>query len=301
MDFLNSLYNGSTISDFYRFYSSFSNHEELIDWMEKRPKGNPRPVTINGNKDIVVIIPTMNINSKFAENCRKDIYKGLQMIFVESGHDEFFNYSHSLNIGYKEALKYDPKWIIFSNDDMYSIDKSIKLTKQLHLLDHNKTDVVYTDPPGDYHSYLVKIGESSIYRELSYNFSKNLKEKLKMEHIFKKQLLLKYQAIEAKFPFGILIKGKTQIFNIGSFSIFSNNFIIKFLGDLFDENYINGYEDLDLSIRLNKLTMKKAFINYRIGDLRGMSLGKFTSDRTYRSLVNISYFNYKILNGMLSI
>jgi len=72
---------------------------------------------------------------------------------------------------------------------------------------------------------------------------------------------------------------------------------------MFDETFVNGGEDLDLSLSIKSRGNKIEFISYRIGDYLGSSLGKNTPEgirnlkgtpRRLRDIANMSYFNYKI-------
>lgn len=136
---LNSLYNSKNVEDLIKFYNNFSTREELIAWSKNRPKGRANIYTVNGKKDIVIVIPTIDRQSKCAKNCANSIFKGQQIVFVESGKDDpYFNYARNCNIGLKYALKYNPKWIVLSNDDMRKVDDFKILTKFISRL---KSDV----------------------------------------------------------------------------------------------------------------------------------------------------------------
>ena len=99
------------------FYNGFDNRDQLIRWMKERPKGSTYIHEVEGDKDIVVVIPTANFNGIYAVNCRENIFKGLHIIFVENGgkDDFYFNYAHSCNVGIKKAMDYNPKWVVVSN------------------------------------------------------------------------------------------------------------------------------------------------------------------------------------------
>ena len=113
--------------------------------MKERPKGASYIHEVEGNKDIIVVIPTADFNGKYARTCREEIFKGLHMIFVESGGnpDPYFNYAHNSNVGIKRAMEYNPKWVVVSNDDMYKIDENEKLWDCLVELNNNRTDMLF--------------------------------------------------------------------------------------------------------------------------------------------------------------
>jgi len=107
--------------------------------MRERQKGVSYIHEVEESKEIIVVIPTADFNGKYARACREEIFKGLHMVFVESGVGNFyFNYAHNCNIGIKKALEYNPKWIIVSNDDMYKIDDVTKLEDSLLKIDFKK-------------------------------------------------------------------------------------------------------------------------------------------------------------------
>ena len=134
VDYHNSFFMSNDPKKILEFYDHFKNREELIRWMKERPHGATYIHEVEGDKDIVVVIPTSDFNGKFAKTCRNEIFKGLHMIFVESGGigDFYFNYAHNCNAGIKKALEYNPKWIILSNDDIEKIHPIELLIKELN-------------------------------------------------------------------------------------------------------------------------------------------------------------------------
>jgi hypothetical protein len=167
MDYLNNLFMSNDPKDILRFYDFFDNRDQLIKWMKDRPKGNYRIVEFNRDEnDIIVVIPTIDVNGKFAKTCRDDIFKGLLIIFVESGiGNYYFNYAHNCNAGIKKAMEYNPKWIILSNDDMYKIDDVEVLVNELSKLDPEKIDCIFTSIISDF-SIFFSIGQPRIYTSI---------------------------------------------------------------------------------------------------------------------------------------
>ena len=154
MDYFNNLFMSNAPKDILRFYDYFDNRDQLIKWMKERPKGNYRIVEFNkDDNDIIVVIPTMDVNGKLAKACREEIFKGLHIIFVESGiGNYYFNYAHNCNAGIKKAMEYNPKWIIVSNDDMDKIDDVDALKNELSQLDNTSVQIVFVSST-NYHSY----------------------------------------------------------------------------------------------------------------------------------------------------
>ena len=87
VDYHNNHFVSGNLDRILEFYDSFSNKDALISWMRERPKGNYAIREFKGNRDIVIVIPTADINNKYARNCRENIFNSLQIIFVESGYN----------------------------------------------------------------------------------------------------------------------------------------------------------------------------------------------------------------------
>ncbi len=132
VDYRNNYFTSDDPNKIIEFYNGFENREQLIWWMKERPKGVANIHEVEGDKDIIVVIPTADFNGKYAKECRENIFKGLHIIFVESGEipDPYFNGAHNVNIGIKKAMEYNPRWIVFSNDDVYKIDSVEKLKRE---------------------------------------------------------------------------------------------------------------------------------------------------------------------------
>jgi hypothetical protein len=267
--------------------------------MKERPKGHYDIIEVEGNKDIIVVIPTADFNGKFAKACRDDIFKGLHMIFVQSGgrEDYYFNFAHNCNAGIKKAMEYNPKWIIYSGDDMYKIDDVEILINELSKLDPEKIDCVFTSE-SVHHSIFINIGQPRIYTSILRRIIRHKEWKIK-EKIFKKYEIYFYGVgFKNKFLVNLFYKNLVSFIVTLSFGIFSGNFIKKIGNNPFDETYINGFEDIDLSLIIN-YNYKFSFINYKIGDYIGMTLGEqsfWPYPRGIRDFANLTYFNKKFYN-----
>ena len=292
-DKLNNLYTSKNPDDILNFYKNFDNTDELIKWMERRPKAKVKYFEEDGDTDAVVVILTKDHNSKRAIMC-KDIYKGQKIVFVQSN-GKYFNYASSSNKGIQYALKFKPKFVILSNDDMFKIDDIKKLKKELQLCNPQKYKIIFANGFAP-HAYQSFIGKGRFWlTAYRYLRSKTFREYQK--DIDKFNITLYYQLqfnYISKVFFSMFFKPITKFYCTGAFSIFSSNFIRELGGRLFDETYINGLEDVDLSVRLKPEFYK--FINFSIGTLGGQSLGVDFS-RKLRDVANLTYFNHKILNG----
>ena len=310
MDYKNQLFVSNKQSDIYNFYKSFKDVDSLIKWVKERPKGNSRIIEYQGNEEIIVVIPTIDVNGEFAIRCRNEIFKGLHIIFVESGYGNYyFNYAHNCNMGIKKAIEYNPKWIILSNDDMYKIDDINILIEQLKKIDYKNIKTVFTKP-SEYHSFYAYLAKNNLFTfnfKITFDFTiwmiRHNFEKLKLILTirllyFKFKRYLKINIITPEKYFAQIFNSKIignrkfKFINISAFGIFSGKWLKEINGELFDENYINGVEDIDLSINLNKNSYDFDFVDYKIGDLIGQSLGK-EELRILKNIINVIYFNKK--------
>lgn len=302
-DDLNEKFLSKEINKLLLFFASFQNREELISWMHDRPKSHPDIKIVDGNDLAVVVIPTSNINSYRAINCRDSVFKGIRQIYVESQKpvDHYFNYSHNVNIGVKAAMKFNPEWIIISNDDVILMDKPESLLNGLRDSDSNTINTLFTDPPGLYHSFPRFIGSPNylygVINKFSYNNNRKIRYKLW------KQFEVQYIDALQQGALGFLSrrtyrKIKPHLLT-GSFTILSSKFVSE-QKDVLDETFINGGEDTDLSLRLYETPNKIGTIKYRIGDMIGASLGNGW-DRIIRNVSNEAYLSYKIETGLLKV
>ena len=74
--------------------------------------------------------------------------------------------------------------------------------------------------------------------------------------------------------------------------ILMSNFFKKYNEDMLNMWLFNGYEDIDLTINLLEKGIQINFVDYKIGDYSGKSLGT-SLDRSAREIANLAYFNSK--------
>ena len=292
LDELNKLFTSKNPEDIIRFYDHFDNAEQLISWMKNRPSAPMRIYEQEGKKDIVIVIPTSDHNGKLANNCKK-IFKGLQIVFVESN-GPFFNYARSCNFGLKYASKYKSKWLILSNDDIQKIDYIEKLKSNLSEM-LNDIDVIYINP-SNYHSFTTFLSKGNVLLRLSRTISgKPFKgyDKLLSKFSIKYDTVSKLRLSKGR----VLLYKKIHYFiNIGDFSIFSASFVSSHQ-PLLNEAFVNDYEDLYLSLSISlDENIKKNQINFNIKSSMGGTMGR-TKIRTLRDVASLAYFN-KLLMGI---
>jgi hypothetical protein len=285
--------------------------------MKERPKGNYRIVEFNKeSNDIILVIPTMDVNGKYALTCRNEIFKGLHIIFVESGYNNYyFNYAHNCNEGIKKALEYNPKWIIVSNDDMYKIDDVNVLVNELYSLDENKVKYVFTNNSDlFYHSSKSYVFEENFLHNILFIIYKLLFETSSLHiHFVSRKVDKKFnnrwhfgggitspsfiKRILKKISLSLENRHVIYFINPGTFLILSGKWCYRIRGNVFNENYINGMEDVHLGLQISKNEFDVEYINYSIGDLLKSSLGNNWC-RSLRDLANYTYFNSQIENNI---
>ena len=303
VDELNRLYNSRDPNDIIKFYDNFNTPEELIEWSRNRPHGRAKIYTVRGDTDIVVVIPTADRHGEYAKNCENEIFKGQQIVFVESGGrgDPYFNYARNCNIGLKYALRYKPKWVILSNDDVYKIDDFLDLSEKLKILSPAALDSVFISAePDNYHSFLLKVVKRNALSKfinkifkLNPRYSEKLLDKFGVKYVtISNRIGLKKRILRPLLRFIEYPLPTIKTINIGDFGIFSSKFLKT---KKFDEVFINDYEDVDLSLQIKKYCK----IKFRLGSKRGTILGQ-NEKRNLMDVISNVYFNYKILSMLKS-
>jgi len=293
IDYRSKLFTSNDPKKIMEFYDGFENRDQLIQWMKERPKGISYIHEVEGDRDIIVVIPTADFNGKYAMECRDNIFKSLHMVFVESGIDNFyFNLAHNANVGIKKAMEYNPKWIVISNDDMYKIDDVQLLKNDLSKINFKDFDVVFTNP-SKYHSIPDNLGMENILRRIAFTLFPGRRTQRKIERKFKVTLFP--APIHSYFRF--FYKPGYRYISFADFYIFSNSFVGETNGELFNEDFVNSGEDNDLSLKISSKRDRYTFINYRIGDYQGRSLGTGTL-RHLRNVTGLTLLNYMIDNDL---
>ena len=303
MDYRNSRFTSENPDKIIEFYDSFKNRDDLIEWMKERPKEVANIYEVDGDKEIIVVIPTADFNGKYAKECRENIFKGLHIIFVESGgrEDFYFNYAHNCNVGIRKAMEYNPKWIIVSNDDV----QAEKVGNLMKILDNINAE--YCIPRNQYSSRSVRIfrvNRSVFAGYLIYNFlikgwkiSKFL-ERMALDKRYSKDLILVSK--ESGMIYILLKIFATPV--SPSFKIFADFGIFQaktLQNHIYDENFINGHEDTELCIRLAARGIRGSTINFRAEHAGGggNSIGKGNSFlRIERDWANLIMLSEKLKN-----
>jgi GT2 family glycosyltransferase len=259
----------------------------IIEWMRKRDTA-PMKVWQTGNDDIAVVVPTADVKSARAKEVMR-IFSGAKIVMVESK-GRFFNYARSVNKGVSVALESSPRWVVISNDDVHGVDDFKKLKDELS----TSSKGMVLAKPSRYHSYKVSLIEVKPYFLKGMNFIGKLM-KIPPAEVYS-YLQMKYGAklgvktltiIDSMIGLMRNFAGevKDSFVNAGSFMVLNRRAIN---GKVFDETFINGYEDVYLSMKMRN---DIEIVNFRIKEERGASLG-FGKLRFYRLFVNEVYFNY---------
>ena len=309
----NSQFTSDMVWEVLKFYDHFHSDEELISWMRSRPSGRADVVDIDGNSDIIVIIPTANVKGHMAHTCRYKIFEGLRIVFVDSlGKDPYFNYARNVNIGIRHALGYSPRWIVVSNDDMIPKSPVKDLVGGLTRLE-GEVDVV--QGPLSMSQFIARVGRPRLVRWV-----------IPALYSFRDPNSLAYLAAVGRHGQALGVKAEVawstpksvrqflnallykplpsypQFVNSGSFGMYSSRLVkswIQSTGYWLDETYINAYEDFDLSLRLSLAGVKVGSIRFEIATSGCATLGGRESSRLVRDFAGLVYFNYKLRSGKM--
>ena len=287
-------YTSKDYVDIVNFYNAFETKEEVITWMQNRKRAEPNLVEYNKGKDnyAIVVISTIDADGKWA-TMDKEIFKGLHIIFAENEGkkpNKYFNYSYAINKGVKRALKYNPKWVIISNDDMVKEDDISKLIKELK--QSEEYDTLFFPKTNTYSS------EVGLYKPVLQNIIR-LRSKWRRTYTqIYKRFGIKYELLDVKqrggFIYKNLIYKPTNIrisHHLGNFIVLNAKFIRQTLkGKVFDDIFINGHEDSWLSYKyLQHSNFKMS--DFKIKAIVGATLGTGI-DRAFREIANEIYFEY---------
>ncbi|MEM3265562.1 MAG: hypothetical protein QXH07_06370 [Thermoplasmata archaeon] len=272
-----------------KFYDQFQNAKSLIRWLKSVKKMEPKIIIKKSkNTNVIAVIPTMR-----RENIRhiSNKYKFTIVFAVNSGKSGHFNYAHSVNCAIKEALNYNPKWIVVANDDIKDVGDTEALYKILANINNRDFDVVFPH-------YLSRYPYSHNFKLVKYRFYTGLFFKL-----FRKKSYLTYKIHKKygvkiiprldSFREKIVFRTVKRFINVGDFSIISTEFIKKRNNKLFDENFLNADEDIEVSILFNSSRIK--YIDYQMDCGKGGNSLNHNSGRFLRDTAGEIYLYYRYL------
>jgi GT2 family glycosyltransferase len=286
------LFSSAFSEDVFRFYDGFSQPEELVRWMRSRPPAPIRLQETEGEGNVVVVVPTASVESTGARRAR-EMYRGTRLILVESS-GRFFNYSRSCNQGIALALRHSPDWIVLANDDLFPIDPFGRLVDALSRLDPMGVKTVRMRPPGRHYSHRKLIGRrtraTGMLRRMGVGYGRAYEaccERLGVRfEVWEDRTAL--ERFEGRVFLG---NPRRSFWNMTSFGVLSAAFVGHLGGPLFDEGYINGYEDVEVALGLAEGDW--AVVDFRIGGREGSSLGRGRA-RSVRDIANLVYLNSRL-------
>ena len=283
---------------------------DFVSFSRSRQSANIaiKSVRFDQDKSTIVVVPTMDTNGPLASTVNK-LYDPIPVVFVESS-GEYFNYSRSVNRGIRFALEHNPDWIIVSNDDMFRIDPSKKLLTGLECdkgHDYVMGVRVTNAGPSSGLTYIIPLSAIS----LPLLVQKSLKGRYalaaglsSLRHLADNHA--KYTLLDA----GSLVRTPRSLvrrlvaaavsfhyppfYNVFDFAAFRSATLRL---ERFDETYINGFEDFDMSIRL-AMHYSVGLVDFRIGSLPHTSLGRSSplSSLDLRGTYNLAYLNTKLFS-----
>jgi hypothetical protein len=328
---LESLWSSTEPIDLLRFYNEIQTVTDLIRFSRSRPPPHIslRTLRFTGVDKIVVVVPTRSAVGRTA-NYIANVFSPLPIVFVESA-GRYFNYSKSVNAGVKEALTGDPDWVVVANDDMVEVDPARKLVEQINknwdadclLARPNITGrpLVHTVPcsvtrsivPWD---WIIAFTDALTYGEFP-PFSVSIPYYLRkygVRHSFRspvdiegfssvKELVRKerfyYFRKIRQGPYNLLESCCRSFLNAGDFGVYRSSVFRK---HMYDEVFINGYEDMDFSFLLSCRNYDIRVMDFQIESGGGSIAPTSRLRRLHeiRQVLNISYFFYKNRNELHS-
>jgi hypothetical protein len=301
---LENLWSSGTVEGLLKFYSLMTEPEQLFIFSRNRPSADIRLYRYNWDLDkrIILVVPTAN----FAHMLPRipNLFSGIPILFVESS-GQFFNYSRSVNRGISEALKFNPDWIILSNDDVWPLHPLDRLTEQLSKVPDDALPVV--KPSGSHATICVmfpfamtvvatkllySLSTDSVKRFFGLKISKNINnlwfhllQQYGVTHLPRSLPNL----IDAGFYDKINPQIHRRIYiNGGDFSIFPRS-VAKLAR--FDETFINGAEDHDIGMQFFPAD-RVQFLNYTIESMGGATLSPTPRSKEIRALKEVLDYTY---------
>ena len=273
-----------------KFYEEFQNYNSLNRWLQGVKKKEPK-IIVKKSKitKVIAVIPT-----RYAKNIGglKKKYGNISLVIATNQKDEgHFNYAYSINKAINEALKMKPFWLIIANDDIKDVGKISHLIRILDSIDNKRVDVVFpyyaTKYPYTHKVILVR------YRFYSGLLLRIIRKKTFVKYLLHKKYGIKIFAQPSSWRERLVFKKIYSFTNVGDFSIISSNFIKKNGGKLFDDTFLNGNEDTEVSLKFKINRIR--YIDYKMDcGYGGNSLGH-NQERFLRDIATQCYIYHKYL------
>lgn len=330
---LEALWSSSSELNLIRFYGHIRNVQDLVAFSERRPRAAIKVVERKpkdrSRSETVVVVPTADSLGLYSKKIER-YFERFRILFVESS-GQFFNYATSVNHGVKFAIESNPEWILVSNDDMIPSDPISAFIRELELNRHADALMV-SSPPGTgrlYHSYDLDVLPVHTRFEVLMSFLSSIshRESPPLSFVIPKilarfgvqnriraaytprldspfsgrswgSILRKLGAVVREAPYRTY-QPLFSFRNFGDFGVFKADVLSKYK---FDEVYINGEEDVDISYSLWRANKDIRMTSFKIGSIGEATISpdeKALGLRWLRSILNKVYFCYK--NGLLDV
>lgn len=321
---LEALWSSDNPSDILKFYGLVPDTETLVQFASRRPSAEIalHEYRMGRGGDVVTVVPTASVSGALGRNAIS-LFSPLPLIAAES-RGVFFNYARSINQAVSRALDLGFKWIVISNDDESGYNVANSLVAEIDK--HRTAGCILASPKGGLwggRSLPHEIVESSITWDLLNHllsafrhhqlpprrvfaplfFHKfNVNHRLRSVHLTRTKnvpISMDYFAHQIyEGPYHWVRSRVGPLYNVGDFCVLSRQTAIHYK---FDENYINGAEDLDLSLRMYMDGIDVRISDFEITTLRGRSLSnnaRKAECRNLRDIYNVIYFFYKHNPGL---
>lgn len=280
------LFASSEHNELLSFYQSFSTFAEFRDFFESRGKAEVKVVHKAGreNLPIVAVVPTASIDGVLAKSFSSH-FPEIDVVFVESQGPRF-NFSHSMNIGIREALTLGKKWIMLSNDDVKPSRPISHLLKKLEQSEPRRwyKPLMFSEnrqiPTSWILCRLPRRGVVSALWDLThrgtpessstYHLIRHFARLFGLSPIVAVQTL-PLQSLTDKVVSMFRIPGTPRFLNVQPLAVLDSEVISRFS---FDESFVNACEDMDLSWRLANNGCQGSLIDYRVETAGSASLGR---------------------------
>lgn len=297
-EYLERLWSADDPINVLKFYKELKDASEMIEFSVGRKSADLKIIE-HGNlsSNLKFIIPTMDHNS---QHCKilEETYKNYGILFIESS-GKFFNYAKSVNAGISAIVDDGVSEIgIISNDDIIIAPSGLQTLKTIQYTD----DKVYCLKPQNqnYSGESLEISASNTLEKVFERIQAKRHGFKHLERLISELNKRRFNYARTYFPQFLLhnfliatsksITGR--LVNFADFGIFNISILKE---NRFDETFINGWEDWDLSFRLKQRGIEILPIDISFVRNAHYSIGRVMSKESeiIHSYLNRIYFYEK--------